>query len=304
MSASRHLWPLQCRAALIEAITDAAAQFPRSGDDEAGRIHGVRRTLKRAAALSRLLLPLVGESAADAIKSLNAARRRVGRARDLDILPAVLSRLNAASATRDILLQVIGEHREAERLAHCEADLRGVGAELSALARAAGAWQAEAVGATPLLRAVRRTYRAARRLGDRALASGEAADLHTLRVRVVDLSHQLAALEAAWPDMFEAIGRELRGLRKTLGDYNDLTVLAEFAAARPELPHEEKDALMALIARRRRPLERRAGQQFARLFAERPGAFERRIAAYLEHPRRKPGGRKAHSPESPDGPSA
>jgi CHAD domain-containing protein len=293
MSASRHVWPLQCRAALVEAITAAAAQFPQSGEDEADRIHGVRRTLKRAAGLSRLMLPLVGEAAADAIKSLNAARRCVGRARDLDVLPGVLERLNAASATRDILLRAIGEHREAERFARREADLYGVAAQLGALARSAGTWQSQAVGVEPLLRAVRRTYRAARRLGDRAIASRCAEDLHALRTRVIDLSHQLAALQAAWPEMFEAIGRELRRLRRTLGDYNDLTVLAEFASARPELPQRDKDALMALIARRRRPLERRAEQQFARLFAERPGAFERRIATYLEQPQRKPGGRKA-----------
>jgi len=48
-----------------------------------------------------------------------------------------------------------------------------------------------------------------------------------------------------------------------------------------------------LIAKRRRPLARRAAQLYARLFAERPSAFERRLAAYIENPRRKPPAHRA-----------
>ena len=88
----------------------------------------------------------------------------------------------------------------------------------------------------------------------------------------------------------------LQRLRAALGDHNDLTVLAEFALTRVELTPEQKALGAALIARKRRPLERRAAQLYARLFAERPSAFERRIAAYLEHPRRKPPARRPARP--------
>jgi CHAD domain-containing protein len=239
---------------LVEAILAAADQFPHPGQDEADRIHDVRRTLKRAAGLSRLFTPLVGAPAYQALKALNAARRSVGRARDLDILPGVLARLQAPTETRDLLLRVIAEQREAERLAHREIDVGGLSAELRTLARSVEGWDVETAGAEPLLLAVRRTYREARRLGHRARASGE-----------------------------------LQRLRKTLGDHNDLAILAEFARGRPELPHAEAEGLIALVAHRSRPLERRANEQFSRLFVERPGAFEQRIAAYLERPQRKPG---------------
>ncbi len=295
MTASRRSWPLLCRAALVEAILAAADQFPHPGHDEAERIHDVRKTLKAAAGLSRLFTPLVGAPAYQALNVVNAARRRVGRARNLDILPGVLAHLNGPAKTQEILLRVIAEQREAERRAHREIDVGGLAAELRALARSVEAWDVETAGAAPLLVAVRRTYRAARRLGQRALASREADDLHALRARVVDLSHQLAAFEPAWPAMFQAMERELHRLRTTLGDHNDLTVLAEFARGRPELPPGEAEGLIALNARRRRPLERRAGDRFSRLFAERPGAFERRIAAYLERPQRKPPARRPSS---------
>jgi CHAD domain-containing protein len=112
-------------------------------------------------------------------------------------------------------------------------------------------------------------------------------------VRVVDLVYQLGVFEPAWPAMMRATMRELQRLRTALGDHNDLSVLAEFAAARPELTPEQKVAVAVLIAKRRRPLARRAAQLYARLFAERPSAFERRLAAYIENPRRKPPAHRA-----------
>jgi len=301
MTAARRSWPLHCRAALVEAILTAADQFPHPGPDEADRIHDVRRTLKAAAGLSRLFTPLVGAPAYDALKALNAARRSVGRARNLDILPGVLMRLKGPAQAQEILLRVIAEQREAERSAHREIDVSGVSAELRALARSVEAWDVESVGAEPLLLAVRRTYRAARRLGHQALASRDADDLHALRMRVVDLSHQLAVFEPAWPAMFQTIGRELHRLRNALGDHNDLMVLAEFVRGRPELPADDAERLIALVAQRRRPLERRASERFSRLFAERTGAFERRIAAYLERPQHKPGAPERPPPGKPQG---
>ena len=286
---ARRSWPQHCRILLVAAIRLAADQFPHPGDDGAQRVHNVRKTLKQAAGLARLFIPPVGPSAADAVKTINATRRRVGRARDLDVLPGVLARLEGANEARDILLRLIAEQREAERLAHSEADVADVSAQLRALARSVEAWSAEEAGAAALLGAVRRSYRTARRLGERALASRDAKAMHDLRARVVDLAYQLGAFEAAWPDMVQATCRELQRLRRTLGDHNDLTVLADFARGRPELPAGAAEALEASIARRRRPLERRAKAQFARLFSERARAFEQRIAGYLEYPQHRPG---------------
>ena len=288
MSASRRSWPLHCRAALVKAILAAADQYPNPGEDEAERIHELRKTLKGAAGLARLFIPLIGAPAYLAHSAIQAARRSVGRARDLDILPGALERVKAPPRAQSVLLGVIAKQRAAVRRAHRVSSVHNVATELRELARSVESWDVETAGVEPLLAAVRRTYRSARARGHKALASHAAEDLHALRGRVVDLSHQLRAFEPAWPAMFQAICRELHRLRTALGDHNDLTVLEEFVRSRPELPHDEAEELTALIARRRRPLERRAGELFARLFSERPSAFERRIAAYLERPQHKP----------------
>ena len=287
-TARRTGWPLYCRVALARSIRLAARQFPHAGEDEAARIHEARKTLKGAAGLARLFVELVGPPAEAALDSISAARRKIGRARDLDILPGVLASLDPPPETRDALIAVIAKEREAERQAHHELDVAGVADELRALADKVDAWPVEASGAATLVVALKRTYRSARRRGEAALASRNPRELHAFRVRVVDLAYQFAVLEPAWPAMMRATIRELQRLRTALGDHNDLSVLAAFAAGRAELTPEQKALGALLIAKKRRPLERRAAQLYARLFAERSAAFERRFAAYLENPRRKP----------------
>jgi len=293
MTAARKAgWPVYCRAALARAIRLASRQFPRAGEDEATRIHEVRKTLKGAAGLARLFVDLVGAPAEATVEAINAARRKVGRARDLDILPGVIASLDPPAEAREALVAAIVKEREAERRAHHDLDVAGLASELRALAEAVDAWDVEAAATPALTAALRRSYRSARRRGEAALASRDAVALHKFRVRVVDLAYQFAALEPAWPAMMRATMRELHRLRTALGDHNDLTVLARFAATRAELTPEQKVLGAILIAKKRRPLERRAAQLFGRLFAERPSAFERRMAAYLDYPRRKPPARK------------
>jgi CHAD domain-containing protein len=281
-------WPAYCRAALAQAIGLAAQRFPRPGKDEATRTHDVRKTLKGAAALARLFTGVVGPRAYAALSAIDAARRRVGRARDLDVLPGVLAKIDPPAEIRAALLAAIAQQRDEERRAHGRQDVARLAAELGALAAEVATWDVEAAGAAPLLAATRAAYRAARRRGEAATSSRDADALHAWRARVVELACQLAVFEPAWPAMMRAAARELHRLRAALGDHNDLTMLAEFARGRPELTPERAEAVVALIAKRLRPLERRAAQLHARLFVERPADFERRLAAYLDHPRRKP----------------
>jgi CHAD domain-containing protein len=289
MSAARHSWIMHGRLALAQSLEAAADHYPRPGEDGATRIHDARRALKRAASLARLFAPIVGAPAYAALDAVDAARREVGRARDLDILPGVLASLKCPPATREVLMRAIAVERGNARGELAGVDFARFEADLRAAAAAVADWDLGG-SVEPLLQSLRLTYRAAKRRGRLAWASGDADDLHDLRVRVVDLAHQCALFETAWPAMFSAFGAELHKLRQSLGAHNDLTVLGEFALSRRELPAEASETLVALVLRRRKPLERRAAAQFDRLFAERPGAFAKRIAAYLAHPQHKAGG--------------
>jgi CHAD domain-containing protein len=287
MISVRLSWITHGRLALAQSLEEAAELYPRPGEDGANRVHESRRALKRAASIARLFAPIVGSPAYAALDAVDTARRQVGRARDLDILPGVLASLECDAATTDVLMRAIAVERGKERGEHAEVDFARAEARLREAAADVGEWDLRAGTIEALLQSLRLSYRAAKRSGRAAWVSGDADDLHELRSRVVDLGHQFELFEIAWPAMFLAFGEELQKLRRALGSHNDLTVLGEFALARRELPAESAETLVALALRRRKPQERRAAAQFERLFAERPGAFARRIAAYLANPQHR-----------------
>jgi CHAD domain-containing protein len=222
------------------------------------------------------------------VSALEAARRQLGRARDLDVMPAALAALGTAvdSKTSTRLARAIAFEREVARHAHRNIDAAAEIAQLRQLARSIQTWDL-AVGATSaqLLKALRTAYRTARRRGRRALARGDAHELHELRTQIVDLAHHFAALEAAWPALLAAIGAEFQRMRQTLGEHNDLTILAEFAVGCRDLSLVQMTDLALKVERRQRRLAHRAREQFERLFADRPSALERRLAAYLQYPK-------------------
>jgi CHAD domain-containing protein len=281
-------WPEYCRRRLIAAILEAADLFPHAGEDSGTRIHDSRKALKEARAAARLFAVAVGPPAYEAVSALEAARRQMGRARDLDVMPAALASLGTAidGETAARLARAIAFEREVARHAHRNIDVAAETARLRELARSIEAWDVDpGASSAQLLKALRIAYRTARRHGRRALARGDAHELHELRAQIVDLGHHFAALEAAWPALFAAIVAEFQRMRQSLGEHNDLTVLAEFAVGSRDLSLMQLTDLALKVERRQKQLTRRARKQFERLFAERPSALERRLAAYLEYPK-------------------
>ena len=281
-------WPRHCRAALVAAVALAARQFPRPGEETPERVHDVRKTLKEARALARLFLKRLGEPARVTIVALAVTRRRVGRARDLDVMSLRLQRLAPPPKIAEALAAAIARERLAADRAHGGFAASAARARLNAIVKRIERWSLSAVGPEEIVAAVARTYRQARRRGRLAFDSEDPAALHALRARVVDLCYQLAALAPAWPAALNAQAEELDALRDTLGAFNDLEMLAKFAAGRGGLSPEAQTDLTARLEAKQKKLKRRARTEFDRLFAERPRAFADRLTAYLERPMEKP----------------
>jgi CHAD domain-containing protein len=279
-------WPEMIRRRLIEAILGAADLFPHPGEDESERIHESRKALKEARALAKLMTGVVGPPAYEALRELEGARRRMGRARDLDVMPDALASLGGRIESRlvEALGQAIATERVGARAAHREIDAGAQIARLRALARGIEAWRLADIDLFDIARSLRDLYRMARRRGRQSLASGDPHELHELRAAVVDLGHCFSALEPAWPAHFAAFAQEFRRMREQLGKHNDLTVLAEFAASCKEVSQAQGQALSSAVERRQKRLQKRAQRLFDRLFAERPNALFERIAAYMENP--------------------
>ena len=279
-----HAWPSYCRELLAASVASAADRFPGRGEGAPERVHGVRKTLKESRALARLFLPSVGEPARVTIAALAVVRRRVGRARDLDVMEGRLERLEPPREIAEPLGLAIGREREAAKRAHTHFATAASRAQLSAIVKRLEAWDLAHVGDDEIAEAVARTYRQGLQRGRLAFAADDGSALHALRSRVVDLRYQLSALSPAWPAALAAQSEELNALRDTLGDFNDLDVLGRFAVGQGGLSAEALAALTGRLAAKQKKLKRRAAVEFERLFAETPDAFAARLSAYLRHP--------------------
>jgi CHAD domain-containing protein len=282
-------WPQHCRAALIRAVSAAAAQFPGPGEEAPKRVHDVRKTLKEASAIARLFLHCLGEPARVTITTLAATRRQIGRTRDLDVMALRIQRLEPPPEVSEPLMAAIAHEREAAQRARRGLSASTPRARLNAIVRRLEAWDLGVVGTEEIVDAVARTYRQAQRRGLLAFESEDPTALHALRARVVDLRYQLALLSCAWPEALNAQVEALNDLREALGDFNDLHVLENFAAEHGGLSPQALEELGARMESKQKKLKRRAAIEFERLFAEAPSAFATRIAAYLSHPMTEPG---------------
>jgi CHAD domain-containing protein len=281
-------WPDYCRALLASSVASAARLFPGRGEAAPERVHSVRKTLKESRALARLFLKNVGEPARITIASLAVIRRRVGQARDLDVIEARLERLESPPEVARPLGAAIARDRATARRAHTTLAARAARTQLEAIAKRIEALDLDDISDGDIVDAVARTYHQARQRGQVAFDSEDPASLHALRSRVVDLRYQLAALSPAWPAALNAQADELNALRDTLGDFNDLRVLHKFAADRGGLSPDALAALTERVEAKQKKLRRRANIEFERLFAESTAAFAHRLAAYLKWPMKEP----------------
>jgi CHAD domain-containing protein len=290
MATRRDPWPNHCRRQLVGAMLEAAELFPHSGEDRAERVHAARKALKNARALARFFAGASELAAYEIISALDSARRKIGQARNLDVMPDVLKSLDGEidAATSQHIGEAIAFEREVARIAHRDIDVGSLAGQLRALARSVEGWDLDQAKSASLLQVMRAAYRNARKLGRAAFNDGADGDLHALRTSVVDLGYQFACLQAAWPAMFGAMSAEFARLRQLLGEHNDLAVLAEFANARGDVSLARMSDLALKIERRQSRLARRARTTFARLFSERPAALEKRLAACLDHPKKRP----------------
>jgi CHAD domain-containing protein len=121
-------------------------------------------------------------------------------------------------------------------------------------------------------------YRRARHLIPEDWRAASAHDLHKLRQTVVVHRYQMEILEPLWPRLGRSWVREAQKLRARLGSYQDLVVLARLAA--PHQPLARWRARLQSVIHQRQAQQVIASRRIAaRLFAERPKAFRRRLEA-------------------------
>jgi CHAD domain-containing protein len=269
----------------------ARGRLARGADDFAGvteadlgeAVHSTRKHLKRVRATLRLSRDGIGE---DTYQRENTHMRmiagRLSGARDarvlLDTLAALEERFedelppNATVALRERLKD--DHERELASLAEEGVADTTLQALEEASARTAE-WTFERDGFDALRPGLRRIYRRGRKRLRAACAEPSVENLHEYRKRVKDLWHAAQLVRPAHPKRMKRLSRRAHDVADLLGDDHDLSVLRDYIEVHPQLVEDaaSRDALLAVLDRRRNVLRRRALKRGRRLYKRSPKRF-------------------------------
>ena len=273
-------------------IADARRALGDRELSEAEAVHELRKALKRWRALLRLLDRPLGEQADQMRAEARELMRALSGARDAQSTLDALADLRKAdlpfSATSaETMRKRMTEIRDAAEQTSFSKQMRDrLSRYLDYATLSLERWPLKAIDFDTVADALTSTYRRARQLVPDNWRDAEAEHLHDLRRRVVEHRHQMDLIEHLWPRLGQVWAEEAQRLRNRLGACQDLAVLGNFTA-----PHQPlapwRSRLAPVIAARRAAHLKAAARLAGRLFAEKPKAFRRRIAALWSARQRK-----------------
>ena len=256
-------------------------------EDPVTAIHKTRRALKGARALLMLVEGERRPAARQLRRDLGAAAHSLASTRDRHIIHDAIADLAAEKRRRPLdaaLARRVASTLTRRTEHHGEADsnlaaLREAGLS-DGMARAAQL--ADDMDTEDLPEALASGYRRARRAAC-GIDPADAEALHELRKHVVAHVCQMELAAPWWPRLGAVWLEELQHLREMLGRHHDLEILLTRLDGAPgRLSPDHIATVMDAASRRQRKLAGKALRHHARLFAERPKAFQRRLAVYLE----------------------
>jgi CYTH domain-containing protein/CHAD domain-containing protein len=269
----------------LEKATERLRELD-DGDALAEAIHGARKDLKKARAALRLVREELGEKT---FKRENRALRDAGRhlsaSRDAEVKLETLASLvegdagDAPPGPTELWRAALSADRD--RIADADADqTEDAVAAIEAVLGRAPEWKLSGHGWELLAPGLDTAYREGREAFEALAAEPDFEAVHELRKRGKDLWYQARLLRDAWPEVLEPTAEEIHEFTDLLGDHHDLAVLAEDLGGREEIDPVHSTILRSLIEAEQIALLADARALGARIYAEKPKAFTRRLRAY------------------------
>ena len=275
-------------AAALSIIADARRALADFELSDAEAVHEVRKALKRWRALLRLLAHPLGEQADQMRTEARELMRALAGARDaqsaLDALADLRKEVTKADlpfspTSMETISQRLTTIKDAAEQTGFTKDMRGrLSRYLDYATLSLERWPLTAINFDTVADGLTATYRRGRQLLPDNWAEADAEHLHDLRRRVVEHSHQMDLIEPLWPRLGKVWAEEAQRLRNRLGACQDLAVFTGLTA--PHQPLAPRRSRLAPVIEARRGAHLKTAARIAgRLFAEKPKAFRRRIAA-------------------------
>lgn len=282
MSASR-AYRLKPREPLPEGIAriaqgriDHAIEELRGRTDSTPEeaVHEARKDMKKLRALLRLVRGEIGGSTyARENACFRDAARELAGARDSDVMLETLEQLDVPAGLGCELRKAIQAHRARDGADGRRAAASRVAAILGEARGRTDAWPLERDSFAALREGLERTYHRGRRDFEAVRAEPTVERLHEWRKRVKELWYQHTLLRSLWPPVMEAMADQAHELADRLGDDHDLAVLADWVREHTDTGPE----LFEAVERKRSRLQAEALTLGARLYADKPGAYVRRL---------------------------
>jgi CHAD domain-containing protein len=265
-----------------EAALDRLRGTEPGAEGFADAVHGARKDMKKLRAVVRLLREPLGEKLYAAENSrYRDAGRALSDSRDAQVMVETLDRLTDASP--DLPAAALDLWRGAlEREQAGASDAAGVARAIELIApgpELIAAWPLRGGGWKLIDAGLLRAYRRGRAAMAAAREDDAPEAFHQWRKRAKDLWYQQRLLATAWPPVLGQSAEQAHALADLLGDHHDLAVLAEDLEGRGFEPSWSSE-LAAAITARQAELAGEALDLGARLYAERPRAYRRRLRAY------------------------
>ncbi len=273
------------RAARGQLADSSEALAGASGTDELGdAVHSTRKAIKRVRTTLRLSRDALGERAYERENSdIRTIAGRLSDARDAQVLIETLDALEqrfedelAPSTAEKLRARLEDEHERALSAFADDGDLAATTRQALEEVRARTAeWSFGRQGFDSVKPGLRRVYRRGRKRIRAACADPSAENLHDARKRVKDLWHAAELLHEAHPERMKCLARDAHALSDLLGEHHDLSVLRDHVEANPQLFADmtAREALLAVLERRRDMLQRRALKLGRRVYRHSPKRF-------------------------------
>jgi CHAD domain-containing protein len=253
--------------------------------DPVTAVHSARKALKKTRSVLRLGR---GSLRSSDRRTINAALRDAGRrlsdARDAEVMLETVDDLaeRYAGQLPRSTFDAVKAHLDgqAARARPLLTDAGEVVEELKSVRAQVDEWRVRRTGWAAIGDGLKRSYKRGRRAFRRAEKKPTTESFHAWRKRAKDLWYHLRVLEPVSPDAMHGYAREAHELSDLLGDEHDLAVLRESLMTRGAAVATDLDSVVRLIDHRRAQLQAEATRVGARVYAEKPKAFRRRIRAY------------------------
>ncbi len=277
---------VRCAGDQLDRAIQALGQ--EISEDRVEAIHSARKAIKKERALLRLARgSLPADQRAEANKKLRDVARTLSGLRDADVMLQTVEHLadRFSGQLPARMLSAMRDHLVASQAsARSEVEITGAAgnaiAELAALRTALVGWNIRGEGWDVIQGGLRRSYGQGRKAFGEACAAPSVVHLHEWRKQVKDHWYHLRLLTGVCGPIVGGAAQSADRLSDLLGEDHDLAVLGEaLEGARPD-PSVDVEYLAGLIDRRRSELQSEAFTLGARLFAEKPARFERRLRTY------------------------